>query len=237
MRAAPAQFTEPPVIIGGCARSGTTLLISILSCHPAIYAIPQETQLLCLGAFDSRPCCRGTNLPALYDILAAANVNGAHRRWCEKTPRNAMCFANIRAALPEARLVNLVRDGRDVCTSRHPGNPTDYWVPPGRWMRETSAALAVDSAYTIRYEDIVQDFAAALLELLIWIGEPWNEALADYPHSAEIRESRAWAHPAIPLHDAGIGRWRDPAHADQIEFFYSQEGTREMLETLGYPCT
>ena len=36
------RFTCPPVYIGGCGRSGTTLLLSILSAHKDIFACPRE---------------------------------------------------------------------------------------------------------------------------------------------------------------------------------------------------
>jgi hypothetical protein len=230
----PAQFTEPPVIIGGCARSGTTLLISILSCHPNIHTILTETQLLCIGAFDKPPTCRPPDLAALYDWLHGEKIQETARRWCEKTPRNALCFAQIREALPDAKLVSVVRDGRDVCTSRHPGNPTDYWVPAGRWLREIEAAECATNVYTLRYEDIVLNYEPAMFKLLAWIGEDWHPRLYDYPAHALITESGAWSHPAIPLYSTTIGRWAAPEHADRLAEFYAQPGTREMLERLGY---
>ena len=39
-------------MIGGCARSGTTLLLSMLSCHPRLLAIPNETMSLCPTAYE-----------------------------------------------------------------------------------------------------------------------------------------------------------------------------------------
>jgi len=47
--------TRRPIVIGGCARSGTSLLLSLLSCHPQIIAIPVETQTLCPTAYYPRP--------------------------------------------------------------------------------------------------------------------------------------------------------------------------------------
>lgn len=232
--AEPAQFTEPPIVIGGCARSGTTLLLSILSCHPRIYAIPTETQLLCDGAFDRSPTCRGPRLDDLYELLADADQPDA-RRWCEKTPRNVLCFNAINTAIPDAKLVHLVRDGRDVCTSLHPGNPSDYWVPPARWMRETAAALSCPDAYTLRYEDLVRDYSYTIMRLLDWIGESWHANLTAYPAFAKITASRAWAHDAIPLHENEIGRWRRPEHADRLGTIYREPGIVERLVHFGYP--
>jgi hypothetical protein len=42
-------FTDTPILIGGGARSGTTLLLSILSAHPAIFAIRKELGLFKYG--------------------------------------------------------------------------------------------------------------------------------------------------------------------------------------------
>ena len=36
------KLYKPPIIIGGCARSGTSLLCIILSAHPKIYSLPYE---------------------------------------------------------------------------------------------------------------------------------------------------------------------------------------------------
>ena len=42
-----------PLIIGGCGRSGTTLLLSVLSAHPKVLAIPHETEAFCPGAYGA----------------------------------------------------------------------------------------------------------------------------------------------------------------------------------------
>lgn len=233
-RAAPAQFTEPPIVIGGCARSGTTLLLSILSCHPRIYAIPEETQLLCYGTFEKTPTCHAPLVGELYFLLTQRRPQATARRWCEKTPRNALCFTNIQAALPHAKLVHLVRDGRDVCTSRHPGNPADYWVPASRWMRETSAALACPSVYHVRYEDLALSYEQTIRDLLDWIGEDWDDHLDDYPAHAMIGTSRAWAHDAIPLHAEQIGRWQRQEHQQAVRDFFTEPGTHTRLAQFGY---
>ena len=41
----------PPIVIGGCGRSGTTLLTSLLSSYNQLYVIPCETSLLCPGCY------------------------------------------------------------------------------------------------------------------------------------------------------------------------------------------
>ncbi len=41
------RLYKSPILIGGCGRSGTTLLTSILSSHPKIALIPHETGIFC----------------------------------------------------------------------------------------------------------------------------------------------------------------------------------------------
>ena len=63
-----------PIVIGGCARSGTTLLLSVLSCHPNVYAIPVETQALCPTAYDAEP-----RSDASFDVAAIQrHLNGGN---------------------------------------------------------------------------------------------------------------------------------------------------------------
>ena len=46
------RFVNPPVYIGGCGRSGTTLLLSILSAHPEIFGCPRELNLFENGRLE-----------------------------------------------------------------------------------------------------------------------------------------------------------------------------------------
>jgi hypothetical protein len=39
------QVERPPIVIAGCGHSGTTLLLSILDAHSAIFGVPYEAKL------------------------------------------------------------------------------------------------------------------------------------------------------------------------------------------------
>ena len=49
------RIDRRPILIGGCGRSGTTLLLAVLSCHPAIVAIDEETRAFCPGGYLADP--------------------------------------------------------------------------------------------------------------------------------------------------------------------------------------
>ena len=81
-------FTKPPVLIGGCGRSArlrTSILLSVLSAHPAIEAIPHETEAFCPTAWDSEPDLAAPFRPEIIDdYLAAHQTHAQAHRWLEK---------------------------------------------------------------------------------------------------------------------------------------------------------
>jgi protein-tyrosine sulfotransferase len=143
-----------PIVLGGCGRSGTTLLRMILDSHPAICCGP-ESNVFRRSAIDPEELAAKFDLdrgrvraihaaaasrPAFIEAFAALCMQRAgKRRWAEKTPRNVRRLETIFRHFPRARFVHLLRDGRDVaCSLRtHPRHkvvngelvPLDTWKP------------------------------------------------------------------------------------------------------------
>ena len=132
------------MVIGGCARSGTTLLLSALSCHRDLCAIPDETQLLCPGAYwPQGGRIADPDLRGLRRVLVAGPRWRTCRAWVEKTPRNVHNLERIFSSLGrDTKFLHMVRDGRDVTVSRHPQDPSEFWVEPERWVSDVTAGLA-----------------------------------------------------------------------------------------------
>ena len=138
------NFTRDPILIGGCGRSGTTLLLAILSAHPNIFAFSREL----VAVVDWKPAdndpdsLEPARLDRLYRELLWRRIPPSAQRWCEKTPRNVHHIDKILDFWPNSRFFHIVRDPRDVLTSRHPTRPDEYWVSPERWVRDVRAGLA-----------------------------------------------------------------------------------------------
>src|SRR5919106_146832 len=131
-----------PIIIGGCARSGTSLLLSMLSCHPKVYCYPTESQAFCARSYgDSlieQSRARAKLTQKIYEVEKQAGIQA----WCEKTPKNVMHFDELLVHFGgDVRLIHLVRDGRDVVTSIHPRAPDACWVSLERWKNDVEAGL------------------------------------------------------------------------------------------------
>ena len=127
--------SDTPVIIGGCARSGTTLIRVMLDSHPNIYCGP-ESGLLYFKTLTSK---RVRRLSQVFEIeeedvrLLVKKSDSFKRfieeffttlrervgktRWSDKTPQNVLNIERIFEIFPKSRFVHMIRDGRDVACS------------------------------------------------------------------------------------------------------------------------
>jgi LPS sulfotransferase NodH len=158
-----------PVVIGGCGRSGTTLLRMMLDSHRRLCCGP-ESSLFRRRAIDvdwladrfgfGRGEVRAlrdaaASRPAFIEAFAELCLQKAGKaRWAEKTPRNISRIGEIFRIFPAARFVHVLRDGRDVaCSLRtHPRHrivdgqlvPTGAWQPIAgcarRWVRDLAGS-------------------------------------------------------------------------------------------------
>lgn len=252
---------ERHIVIGGCPRSGTTLLRRTLDAHPGICCGP-ETSLFLPGRMPLAPLAAGYGIPleeiralragsvsqaAFIDAVAARYRTLRGRpRWAEKTPLNIRHARWILARWPEARIIHVVRDGRDVVCSLRT-HAERRWVDGGwvkvpapersvaewarRWVADTGAGLALRDdprVLTVRYEDLARTPAAEIARVLAFLGEP---PVADL---LAVEEDTTDARPdaAGPVSTRSIGRWREDLTPDEQAAVLAVAGAR--LRELGY---
>lgn len=221
------QSKKPPIVIGGCGRSGTTLLLSILGAHPNILAFEDE-----LYSFYPLPF----RLTTLIDKINKQK-NKAWQRWCEKTPKNIRVFKEISHLFEgHVRLIHIVRDGRAVVCSHHPNDASRYYVSPERWVADVSAGLEFgDGALLIRYEDLASAPEESLRRLCEFIGEEFDERMLSFEEYSSVKENKAWeGKQAEALHGARIDSWRSVEHEARVKEFTAYPGAAELNERLGY---
>jgi len=232
-----SQLTKPAIIIGGCARSGTTLLLSILSASPEVLGIYGETCVFCSRAKTS-DSVEPFPLNALYSRLLDETLKCGHRRWIEKTPRNILFFDRILDYFGEIKLIQIVRDGRDVILSRHPANPDKYWVSPNRWINDVAAGVKYlndERIYTLRYEDLILDYESTMADLVKYLDLPLDNYLQNWHQFAEMRSSGAWFSQEVrDLDSCSIGKWKEAEDQELLEQFLRNDKAVELLTTYGY---
>lgn len=132
-------FTSPDraFFVGGCGRSGTTLLRLILNAHRNLYCGP-ESWLFVQAEADCALLADRFHVPFevvrtmaseansrqefAVRLLARAAGDDGKPRWGDKTPRNVRMFPQLCQSFPNGKVLHVVRDGRDViCSLRtHP---------------------------------------------------------------------------------------------------------------------
>jgi Sulfotransferase family len=155
--------------ICGCGHSGTSLLANMFASHPEVFIPLRESETFLEPEQSARN----------WEALAAEAAMSGKRHFAEKTPRHIRALATIRALVPGARFIVMVRDGRDVAASfiRRKGSAA---FGLRRWLRDSQVALREAEAADVRllrYEDLVVGPEAALREVC---------AFADLPFAPEM---------------------------------------------------
>jgi hypothetical protein len=168
----------------------------------------------------------------------------------EKTPRYVRYLPLLHALFPGARVIHIVRDGRDVALS------TLDWARPDRgpgrfrlWREHPLAVCALswhwhvttgmrdgtrlgDLYSEVRYEDLVANPERTLRRLTAGVGLPFADGMLAF-HAGRQRHERglsakaAWLPPTPGLRD-----WRTQLAPGDLELFEALAG--DLLSRLGY---
>lgn len=100
--------------------------------------------------------------------------------WGEKTGSNTYCVREFVKLYPKARIIHLVRDGRDAVCSlmRRPQNSAFHSV--SHWLYNVSAAIAykdMDRYLEVRYEDLVRNPHNILIRVCHHLGVDFDERM------------------------------------------------------------
>jgi hypothetical protein len=148
-------------------------------------------------------------------------------RWIEKTPRHLLMTDTVRAFWPDAHIVRIVRDPRDVALSlaRMPfakESVIGNLVRIDHDDRASRERIAADPlALTLRYEDLVREPERELRRICGFIGEEYESAMLDTRVSAaDVAAGHEWWKASVggPLDASSIGRWEREMSADARRF-------------------
>jgi len=179
--------------------------------------------------------------------------------WGDKTPPYVEHIAVISQALPEARFIHLIRDGRAVAASRRHlsfGPGADIRAQALDWGRKIREARRQAADYPhyleVRYEDLVLRPEAVLHRVCEHLGLAYAPSMLEYHRTARQRlaEFQDWSQApgggslsgdyrraiqertSLPPDRERIDHWRNVLQPDEIRVFEEAEGG--LLAEIGY---
>ncbi|MEP0174180.1 MAG: sulfotransferase [Paraglaciecola sp.] len=236
--------TSVPVFVVGMPRSGTTLVEQILASHSDIFGagelgiIPSRIQGLNrwerhVGSGRQYPDCvddltldvtQGIAKGMLNELQElAADDKPKAKHIVDKLPHNFENIGMIKFFFPQARIISVRRDPRDIALSNY---FTDYQAKHGgmgfaydmTWIGEQLAdhnlymhhwdQVFSDEILTVNYEDVVADTEGAARRMLAYIGVPWqSEVLAFNEHERAVKTASVWQ-VRQPIYATSTAKWR-----------------------------
>jgi tetratricopeptide (TPR) repeat protein len=233
-----------PVFVLGMPRSGTTLIEQILAGHSQIHGAGE------LGVIPStiarlerweRHTGSGHHYPDCVDDLSADVVAGITasllkelretvpenasevRHVVDKLPHNFENIGLIKLLFPNARIISVRRDPRDIAISNY---FTDYAAKHGgmgfaydlRWIGEQLAdhnllmhhwnQLFPGEILEVRYEDVVSDPEREARRMLAYLGVQWEPQVLDTSElDRPVKTASVWQ-VRQPIYQTARERWR-----------------------------
>jgi hypothetical protein len=257
--AIPPETHFLPDVIKECRREGATAdsVADIIVGHRRFgdFGLDPDQVRAAIAKSGIRP--RGRPLRAFYELCAK---HEGKKRWGDKTPNYIQFMPRIARALPEARFIHLIRDGRDVALSRASraiDEPAGAGFLAKRWKRRINKARRVsqrlDHYMEARYEDLVTEPEPTLRRISEFIDLDFDPAMLSYHEHAperlaemahdlpatETRQARSAEHrmaghqlAAEPPQTDRIARWKtEMSVADRQQF---EHFAAELLGDLGY---
>lgn len=258
----PAEHAAP-VFLLGFMRTGTTLTQEVLGAHPDIF-VADETDLIMATANElKRMINQQGTIPQLLEQLDWEGVlhlrtfywqraralfgdKIGDRLFLDKTTMNSIDIGLINCLFPDAKLVFLLRDPRDVCLSCFmqtmiPTPSTVHlftWEGTARfyaqvmdWWTGVKPKLTMDYV-EFRYEDAVFDFEGAFRRVFDFLGLDWNPDVADFHKHAvgKVIASPSFSQVAQPLYSSAVGRWKHY----QSEYAAVMPWLQPFIDAYGY---
>ncbi len=251
----PADILVRPLFITGFFRSGTTLLEQMLAAHSRVESGGELTWLPDAEIHEAGGhaavdrAAPWAEAPA-DDVMKRLQRIGARYRasmlkktdtnpptwFVDKLPFNLMRYAVIRQALPEARVIRMMRHPLDIVLSNffHIYMDMPDWSYRQRDIADLlikANALADDTenaacVIRVRYEDLAREPEAVLDRL----GLEWDAGLLDFHRSGRKARTASYEQVTRPVYTDSIYRYKrylsllDDALIDKLRPLIEAEG-------------
>ena len=247
-----------PAFLTGFARSGTTLLDSMLAAHPGITVLEERaTEQAMITTLNQFPA----GYPeALKDLTpeqqaqvrqgyfnAAALAQGDARRIVDKSPFLTVHLGMLQRIFPGAAVIFMLRHPCDVVlscflTNMELNSGTVHFTHLDTSVQLYCQVMSLWQRYTevlplnqlqVRYEDLLDNPEVTLRQVLAFLGVPWSDKVLQHvEHVAERGkiDSASYGQVSRPLYLSSRDRWQ--RYRKYLEPYFAQ--LRPWCERFGY---
>jgi tetratricopeptide (TPR) repeat protein len=232
-----------PIFILGFPRSGTTLTEQVLASHsqirpggelPFVGQLPLVVERMTGLPFPAALQSLGDD-PQAGERLRDFYLGGAHAYgllgegadyFTDKMPLNEMYLPLLRLAFPDAPMIAVTRDPRDVIVSAMQHDMTHgfhctyrledaaYHFAAVSDLSEAYRAAGI-APHSFRYESFIADQAGETERLMAHVGLAVEPAQLAFHESRRLAPTPSYAQVREPLHNRAVGRWHH--YAAQLE--------------------
>ena len=226
--------TDAPIFIVGQPRTGTTLVERIITSHSQVHSAGELLQFgitvrrqsdysgserFSASLFESAAGLNSKNLGEEY-MASTRKFRGKTPYFVDKLPYNYQFLPLILAALPNAKIIHLVRDPMDVCFSVYKQLFADAY-PHSYDMQEMARHFVryyrlmdiwrqrfPGRFLDVRYEAVAADVEIEGRRIIEYLQLPWEQACANFHQQDGAVTTASAVQVRQPAHTGSIGRWR-----------------------------
>lgn len=230
-----------PVFLIGFLRSGTTLTQEVLATHPDVFVSDETDLVVAMREELNRLSKYQGNTPEQLKIATketidhlrdfywnrAKNRHGdsiSNKVFIDKTTMNTLDIGLINCVFPEAKVIFVIRDPRDVCLScfMQIMVPTPFTAHLFDWQKTVDLYsktidwwLYIKTQMSLdyiefKYEDAVTDLESTFQNIFKFIGLDYISEAKEFHKSAANKfvASPSFNQVSKPLYSSSLARWK-----------------------------
>lgn len=229
--------TKEPIFILGMPRSGTTLAERIISSHDLVtsagelqdfgMSIKELTQTKSNKVLDSETITAAYNLDfeklGKTYLTRTRTITGDTPHFIDKLPFNFFYVDLIKRALPNAKIICLLRNPMDTCIGNFRqlftiNNPyygysldlnitaqfyTEFYKLVHHWQSQKNANFML-----LNYENLVTEPTSQIKKIIDFCDLPWQESCLEFHTNKAPVSTASKVQVREPINQKALGRWK-----------------------------
>ncbi|MGI9221460.1 MAG: sulfotransferase, partial [Woeseiaceae bacterium] len=220
------QTSQRPIFILGMPRSGTSLVEQILASHSQVYGAG-EIGLLGQAVeprIQTADPLQQSDLEAIRAsyLSGLAEFAGKQPFVTDKLPSNFLRIGFIRAALPDARIIHVIRDARATCWSIYKnyfsGGGNDFshdLVDVAEYYNLYCDLMSFwherypGEIYDLNYESLTENQSDESRRLIDYLGLEWEEQCLEFHKSERAVRTASFNQVRQEMYQGSSEAWRN----------------------------